>query len=123
MIVGAYLMREMFDHFAIADEEKIVVDRDNRPNLGKERPHVLLAVALAGRMVFGRRTSRRAVPAWNLGVDPLTDSDALLAPPQDRRRGGRNPHACGPWRRHVASPTQHRAIQPRLEARSRASEP
>jgi len=38
---------------------------------------MLVAVTLAGRVVRGRRTSRRTVSAWDKRLDLLAEADSL----------------------------------------------
>jgi hypothetical protein len=56
-------VREALDDFSVSHQQQIVVDRQDGGDLGEEGPHVLVAVALAGRVVLSGRTPGGAVPA------------------------------------------------------------
>jgi hypothetical protein len=53
--LGFDLVREVPDDLAIPDEQQVVGDRHGGEDSGEECPHVLIAVALTGRVILGRR--------------------------------------------------------------------
>jgi hypothetical protein len=53
-VVGSHLIGEVLHDLAVPDQQEIVVHGQHPGDRGEERPHVLVAMALAGRMVLGR---------------------------------------------------------------------
>ena len=111
LITRRDLSRKMLDDLAVAQEQNVVFSRHDSTNLGKEGPHMLVAVTLAGRMVRGRRTSRRTVSTWDERLDLLAEADSLGAQAQDRRRRRRDPDAGGSRRCHRTRSTPPAARQ------------
>jgi hypothetical protein len=101
-IVVLNLVGEVFDDLSVADEQKVVVHRHDGRDFGEESSYVLVTVTLAGRVFFGRRTPRGAMPAGDLGVDPFAGRYPIGTPPHDGGRSGRDPHAGGLWSCHCA---------------------
>jgi hypothetical protein len=104
----------MLDDFAVAQEQNVVFRRHDSPDLGEERPHVLVAVTLAGRVVSGGRTSRRTVPTRDKRLDLLAEADSLGTQAQNRRRCCGDPDAGSPRRCHRARSAPAVARQNRI---------
>jgi len=94
VVIGADLLGEVLDHLAVTYQQQIIVDRQRLGDLDEEGPHVLVAVALAGRVLLGGLPSGRTVPAGDRGVDAVAHGE-LRTPTQHRGRVGRNPDTGG----------------------------
>ena len=92
LVVRADQLGEVLHHLAVAEQEKVVVDGEHVGDLGEERPHVLVAVAFAGRVALGGWPPGRAVSARDRGVDAVAHGE-LRAPAQDPGRAGGDPEA------------------------------
>ena len=78
LVIGADLLGEMLDHLAVTDQQQVVVGRQHMGDLGEERAHVLVAMALAGRWLsVGGRPVERCLPGtvdamrWRRTASPL----------------------------------------------------
>ena len=54
VVIRADMLSEMLDYLAVAQQQKVIVNRQHVSDLGEEGPHVLVAMALAGRGPWSR---------------------------------------------------------------------
>ena len=72
LILGTHVVREMVDNLAVTDEQQVVIGRQCARNLVEERPHVFVAMTLAGGVLFGRRSPGGTVVPRHGGDDAVT---------------------------------------------------
>jgi len=78
LVIGADLLGKVLDHLAVTDQQQVVIGLQDMGDLGEERAHVLVAMALAGGVVLGGgRPVERCLPAtvdsmrWRRATSPL----------------------------------------------------
>jgi hypothetical protein len=54
LVIGTDLLREVLDDLAVTDQQQVIVVWQHVGDLGEEGPHVLVAMALAGRGPWSR---------------------------------------------------------------------
>jgi len=70
-VVGPDVIREVLDDLAVPDREQVVLDRQHAGDVIEKGPHVFVAMAFAARVLLGRWSSGRAVPAGDRRVDAV----------------------------------------------------
>jgi hypothetical protein len=75
-------------------EQQVILARQRACHLVEERPHVLVAMPLAGRVRFGRWSPGRAVTSRHSGDDAVAQA-TLRTPADDGGRRGGDPYAGG----------------------------
>lgn len=83
LVLGTQVVREMVDDLAVTHQQQIVIARHCARNLVGERPHVLVAMTFAGRVLFRGRSPGGAVVPGDGGGDAVAHAN-LRAPTQHR---------------------------------------